>query len=120
VVSCGACGTPGVLDRSAVGDKSAVEKAGVPVVIDQAGVGNDYQDHNLVFYPYRTNLEIHETMDEVLRAKEVRNKMVSEKQALLRWNACEDGLDIKISPQEVIKLAKMSRIGAGEPSNTFG
>jgi choline dehydrogenase-like flavoprotein len=104
VVSCGACSTPGVLERSGVGAKSVLEKAGVPVVVDLPGLGNDYQDHNLVFYPFRTNLEPHETMDEVLRVKEVRDKMVSEKRALLRWNTCDVAMKIRPTEKEVDEL----------------
>ena len=56
VVSAGANGTPGILERSGIGDPQVLEKAGIPVLEDLPGVGNDYQDHHLSLWSYRTNL----------------------------------------------------------------
>ncbi|KAM6508162.1 hypothetical protein FALCPG4_018049 [Fusarium falciforme] len=56
VVSCGALGTPLVLERSGLGDPKVLEKAGVPVQVDLAGVGSNYEDHQLILYLYKTNL----------------------------------------------------------------
>lgn len=85
VVSCGAMGTPSVLERSGVGPKAVLEKAGVPVVEDLYGVGHDYQDHNLIFYPFRTNLDTLETMDEILSGRYPRDQAIKEKNPILRW-----------------------------------
>lgn len=63
VVSAGANGTPGILERSGVGDPKVLEKAGVPVVEDLPGVGNEYQDHHLSLWAYRTNLSPKETIN---------------------------------------------------------
>lgn len=52
VVSSGAMGTPGVLERSGVGAKDVLEKAGVDVVVDLPGVGAEYQDHQLALGIY--------------------------------------------------------------------
>ncbi|KAK5195214.1 hypothetical protein LTR47_002690 [Exophiala xenobiotica] len=56
VLSAGANATPGILERSGVGDAEVLKRAGVPVVEDLPGVGNDYQDHHLSLWAYRTNL----------------------------------------------------------------
>ncbi len=48
VVSAGANATPGILERSGLGDSQVLENAGVPVLEDLPGVGNDYQDHHLL------------------------------------------------------------------------
>lgn len=63
ICSAGANGTPGILERSGVGDKAVLEKAGVPVVEDLPGVGNEYQDHHLSLWAYRTNLTPKETIN---------------------------------------------------------
>lgn len=63
VLSAGANGTPGILERSGVGDPKVLEKAGVQVVEDLPGVGNDYQDHHLSLWTYRTNLTPQETIN---------------------------------------------------------
>lgn len=49
VISCGACATPSVLERSGVGQAELLKKFDIPVVSDLYGVGHDYQDHNLMF-----------------------------------------------------------------------
>ena len=43
VVSAGALGSPGILERSGVGSKDVLAKACVPVVVDLPGVGENYQ-----------------------------------------------------------------------------
>ncbi|KAK4049052.1 hypothetical protein OIV83_004414 [Microbotryomycetes sp. JL201] len=47
VVSAGALGTPGVLERSGVGNKEILKKAGVECKVELDGVGAEYQDHQL-------------------------------------------------------------------------
>lgn len=56
VVSSGALGTPQILERSGVGNPEILKKLDIPVVADVPGVGENYQDHNLLLYPYKTNL----------------------------------------------------------------
>lgn len=63
IVSSGANGTPGVLERSGIGDPKVLEKAGVKTEVDLQGVGNEYQDHHLTLYSYRTNLTPRETIN---------------------------------------------------------
>ncbi|ETN42603.1 uncharacterized protein HMPREF1541_01760 [Cyphellophora europaea CBS 101466] len=63
VVSAGANATPGILERSGIGDPKVLERAGVPVVQDLPGVGNEYQDHHLSLWAYRTNLSPKETIN---------------------------------------------------------
>ncbi|KAF9871858.1 putative alcohol dehydrogenase [Colletotrichum karsti] len=98
VVSCGACGTPGVLERSGVGAKSVLEKAGVPLVSDLPGVGHDYQDHHLILYPYKTALKKEETLDELFSGRISHEDAIAQKHKMLGWN----GVDVigKIRPAE--------------------
>lgn len=63
VVSAGANATPGILERSGVGDSKILEQAGIPVLEDLPGVGSDYQDHHLSLWSYRTNLLPSETIN---------------------------------------------------------
>jgi len=63
VLSAGANGTPLILERSGVGQKEILEKAGVPLVEELDGVGHDYQDHHLTLYAYRTNLNKRDTIN---------------------------------------------------------
>lgn len=45
VVSCGAIDTPALLMRSGIGPAGVLEAAGVPVLVDAPGVGENLQDH---------------------------------------------------------------------------
>jgi alcohol oxidase len=63
VVSAGANATPGILERSGIGDSKVLQGAGIKVVEDLPGVGNDYQDHHLSLWAYRTNLTPSETIN---------------------------------------------------------
>lgn len=63
VVSAGANATPGILERSGVGNAQMLEKMGVPVVEDLPGVGEDYQDHHLSLWTYRTDLKPRECIN---------------------------------------------------------
>ncbi|KXT18311.1 hypothetical protein AC579_959 [Pseudocercospora musae] len=63
VVSAGANATPGILERSGVGNPDILKKAGVECIEDLPGVGEDYQDHHLSLWSYRTNLEPRECIN---------------------------------------------------------
>jgi choline dehydrogenase-like flavoprotein len=104
VVSCGAINSPLVLERSGVGDQRILEDAGVAVVEDLPGVGHDYQDHNLIFYPYRTDLKPHETMDAIIRDVKARDEAILNKSAILRWNTCDVSAKIRPTDAEVAAL----------------
>ncbi|MFC9790129.1 GMC family oxidoreductase [Rhodococcus sp. NPDC127528] len=45
VVSCGATGSPALLQRSGIGPRDLLDGLGIPVVADLAGVGANLQDH---------------------------------------------------------------------------
>lgn len=104
VVSCGACGTPPVLERSGIGSSEVLERAGVPVVEALPGVGRDYQDHNLVLYPYKTSLEPHETIDGILSGRANVGAMVENKDPILGWNAIDISAKLRPTDDDVAAL----------------
>lgn len=63
VVSCGALGTPLVLERSGIGSQNVLAKAGVSLVAENEGVGVDLEDHQLMTYAYKTSLEKGDTIN---------------------------------------------------------
>lgn len=98
VVSCGACATPGVLERSGVGATEVLKAANVPVVAEVPGVGQDYQDHHLIFYPYKTDLGVDETLDGIINQRVDAVKLCTDNDRLTGWN----GIDFssKIRPND--------------------
>ncbi|CAE7174359.1 hypothetical protein PTNB73_02651 [Pyrenophora teres f. teres] len=104
VVTCGACGTPPVLERSGVGPKDVLDRAGVPVVEDLPGVGKDYQDHHLVLYPYKTSLDTTQTIDAVLSGRADVPGMLARKDPMLGWNAIDICSKLRPTAPEVAAL----------------
>jgi alcohol oxidase len=104
VISCGACGTPAVLERSGVGNAEVLERAGVPVVVDLPGVGNDYQDHHLVLYPYRTNLAADETIDGILSGRADATELIAKNDKIMGWNSVDISSKVRPTDDEVSAL----------------
>ncbi|EMC96378.1 hypothetical protein BAUCODRAFT_122385 [Baudoinia panamericana UAMH 10762] len=95
-LSCGALGSPLVLERSGIGSEKVLAEANVPVVAAVPGVGSNYQDHNLVTWSYKTHLKPEETLDGLLS-----QRMSAEeagKVGLLAWSATD--IHAKIRPTE--------------------
>ena len=53
ILSAGSVGSPQLLQLSGVGPKDVLEKAGVPVVHELPGVGENLQDHLEVYFQYK-------------------------------------------------------------------
>ncbi|EUC48625.1 GMC oxidoreductase [Bipolaris oryzae ATCC 44560] len=104
VVTCGACGTPPVLERSGLGSKDILERAGVPLVEELPGVGKDYQDHHLILYPYKTSLEPHQTLDAILSGRADVAKMMENKDPILGWNGIDISSKLRPTEDEVTAL----------------
>ncbi|KAF4978465.1 hypothetical protein FZEAL_5151 [Fusarium zealandicum] len=104
IVSCGACGTPPVLERSGLGDPEILKRAGVPVVLDLPGVGHEYEDHNLALYPYRTALKPRETIDVVLRNPGNRQTLIDNKDDILGWNSIDISSKLRPTEEDVASL----------------
>ena len=104
VVTCGACGTPPVLERSGVGDKSILERAGVPVVEELPGVGKNYQDHHLLLYPYKTSLEPSQTIDDILSGRVDAAELIKNKDKRLGWNSVDVCSKLRPTEDEVSAL----------------
>ncbi|OKL59581.1 hypothetical protein UA08_05056 [Talaromyces atroroseus] len=94
VLASGALGSPQILERSGVGDKQLLSKLGIHVVSDLPGVGNNYQDHNVIFYPYKSSAGISETIDGVVSGRLTLEEALKQKKEtpgrnMIGWN----GLD---------------------------
>jgi alcohol oxidase len=86
VLTAGALGTPQVLERSGVGNPDILKKHGIPIISDLPGVGENYQDHHLLLYPYRSSLGEGETLDGILSGRKDFVKAMEEKDPILGWN----------------------------------
>ena len=87
LLSAGAFGSPAILERSGIGRRDVIEKAGVDLIVKLDGVGENFQgrfsflilprrnrltynvDHQLIIAQYSASDES-ETMDDLLRGDE--------------------------------------------------
>ena len=104
IVSSGALGTPSVLERSGVGNKNLLEKLDIPVISDLPGVGENYQDHHLLLYPYKTSLKPEDTLDSLLSGRTDFAQALGSKDPILGWNAIDIAAKLRFTDQELDTL----------------
>lgn len=104
VLSCGALGSPSVLERSGVGSSKILEQAKVPQVVDLPGVGDGYEDHHLFMYSYRSDLAPDETLDALAGGRLDLGEMIKNQDKRLGWNVQDIGYRIRPTEDEVAAL----------------
>ena len=98
VLSSGAFGSPAILERSGIGSSGVLRGAGVPIIQELPGVGNNYMDHNMAVYAYRTSFGPDETLDAVASGRLDIEELIRNKSSLLGTNSQD--LNIKGRPSE--------------------
>ena len=101
VVSAGALGTPSILERSGVGNKEVLSKLDIPVVSDIPDVGENYQDHHLVLYPYKTSLKPEQTLDGLLSGRKDFGEAMKNNDPILGWNGIDAASKIRPTNKEI-------------------
>jgi alcohol oxidase len=104
ILSCGALGTPSVLERSGVGNPEILKKAGLEVVADIPGVGDNYQDHHLLVYPYLSSLNENETIDALVAGRVDPVELIKQNASILGWNAMDITCKLRPTDSEVASL----------------
>ncbi|KAG2121378.1 GMC oxidoreductase-domain-containing protein [Suillus cothurnatus] len=96
VVSAGTFGSPTILERSGIGAEAILKRCGIEQLVNLPGVGENYQDHNLVIAPYLA-VDGAVTMDAIWRGESILQGKYLE-----QWNSngksliAQNGLDSKI------------------------
>ncbi|KAK8080997.1 hypothetical protein PG997_008815 [Apiospora hydei] len=104
VLSAGTFGTPLILERSGVGDQAILEAAQAPVVAHIPGVGQNYQDHHLMTYTYKTALNPDETADAIIAGRVDMGELLQSKASILGWNAQDITCKLRPNDAEVAAL----------------
>ena len=104
VVSAGALGTPSVLERSGVGSPKILKDVGIDCVSDVPGVGEEYQDHHLLLYPYKSWCTPDETLDDLWSGRKDFVKAMKENDPMLGWNAIDIASKYRPSDQEIKEM----------------
>ena len=90
ILSSGALASASILERSGIGAPTLLNSLGISLTVDLPGVGENYQDHNCMMYPYLTSLEPNETLDGLLSGRLDFSQALADRNPLLGWN----GLDV--------------------------
>ncbi len=107
IVSAGALGTPLLLERSGIGKCEILEKAGIEVISDLAHVGEHYQDHHLITYPYYSSLNEDETLDGLFSGRLNATDAVQNNASILGWNAQDVTGKLRPTDAEVAELGPL-------------
>ncbi|KAL1739826.1 alcohol oxidase-like protein [Schizophyllum fasciatum] len=104
VLAAGAFGSPAILERSGIGCARRLEKLGVPLKVDLPGVGEKYQDHNLLYILYHAPDDT-ETLGNVLQGppEEIaywQKVYDQERRGLMAHNGMDAGIKIRPSAAE--------------------
>ncbi|KAI0089825.1 alcohol oxidase-like protein [Irpex rosettiformis] len=105
VVSAGAFGSPTILERSGIGAKKVLEKYGIEQVVDLPGVGENYQDHQVIFAPYLASEES-DTIDAIVRNEQPAFDNHSDEwkktgKGLMASNALDAGVKLRFTDEEL-------------------
>ncbi|GAB1518032.1 hypothetical protein RhiTH_001090 [Rhizoctonia solani] len=102
VLTSGTLSTPQILERSGIGGKDILDKAGVKTLVDLPGVGKQYQDHYTTFSVFRARAS-EPTADDWLRGDpKVQEEWMRLHAATGKGPAASNGIDagFKIRPTE--------------------
>ncbi|KAF8262158.1 alcohol oxidase-like protein [Lactarius quietus] len=108
LVSAGAFGSPGILERSGIGAKDVLGRVGVKQRVDLPGVGKNYQDHNALFLKYFAADEA-QSLDALFRQKEgAIDAAVAEfgmtRKEISMQSALDAGIKLRPKPSEVAEI----------------
>ncbi|KAF7314829.1 GMC oxidoreductase [Mycena kentingensis (nom. inval.)] len=108
VVSAGALNSPLILERSGIGRRDVLERAGVELVVDLPGVGENYHDHVAVFAPYFADPAT-KTLDPLIRRdpeamKEALEQYERNRTGILATNGVDGGIKLRPHPSELPEL----------------
>lgn len=96
ILSAGAYGSPAILMRSGIGEAGALEKLGIQVMINLAGVGKNLHDHPAIELQYRGS----ETLSSRMAAFAAAGHPIFTEQSLAKARSghCEEAFDIHVYP----------------------
>lgn len=104
VLSCGAFGTPTVLERSGIGSPDILERAHVPLVANIPGVGSHYIDHQLIGSVYKTALDEDQTLDAIFDGRRDVGQLMGTGNGILGWNGVDMTSKLRPTEDEVAAL----------------
>ncbi|KAK6524143.1 hypothetical protein TWF694_005804 [Orbilia ellipsospora] len=106
VVSAGSLSSPCILERSGIGSKEILSKLNILIVSELPGVGENYQDHNVLISSYKSNAKEHEGFDPFLDGRrsvdaEIAALSDPSKPKYIAWNGCVTSSKLRLSDAEL-------------------
>ncbi|KAJ7130938.1 GMC oxidoreductase-domain-containing protein [Mycena filopes] len=113
VLAGGAFGSPAILERSGIGAPAVLKAHGIPQIVDLPGVGENYNDHNLMIIPYHTT-DDEITMDEIFRGTPEQVKVHEDLwlrggKGIMATNGIESGIKIRPTAKDLEVLGPTFR-----------
>ncbi|KZT29805.1 GMC oxidoreductase [Neolentinus lepideus HHB14362 ss-1] len=108
VLSAGTFGSPQILERSGIGRREVLDQVGIDCRIELSEVGENYQDHNVLFVPYLAADDA-ETLDGIVRndPDEVAkwdDLWHTKGTGLMAHNAIDSGVKLRPTSEELKEL----------------
>ncbi|KAH9891941.1 alcohol oxidase-like protein [Cubamyces lactineus] len=105
VLSAGTFGSPAILERSGIGSPDVLNKIGVKQIACLPGVGENFQDHQLILPPYIAADSVH-TLDFILEDDQQEiaawtKQWLANGTGLLATNGLEAGIKLRPSRQDL-------------------
>ncbi|KAJ3578754.1 hypothetical protein NPX13_g1819 [Xylaria arbuscula] len=101
ILSAGTFGTPLLLERSGIGSKKVLGKAGVSLCHDLPGVGSGYQDHQCTITVYNSTSAPEDTWDSIYNGTRNISKMLENNDSMLGWNAFDASAKLRPTMSEI-------------------
>ncbi|CAK5268335.1 unnamed protein product [Mycena citricolor] len=105
VLSGGAFGSPAILERSGIGAPQLLQSLDIKELVPLPGVGENYNDHNLLLNPYHTH-DDEITMDKIFHGSEEDIKPFEERflkdgKGMMAHNGIEAGIKIRPNAEDL-------------------
>ncbi|KAJ6507921.1 GMC oxidoreductase-domain-containing protein [Mycena vitilis] len=105
VVSAGTFGSPAILERSGIGAPDLLKAHDIRQVVDLPGVGENYNDHNLLLVPYYANDE-EVTLNDIWHPKDETDKPHDERwlrdgTGIMAHNSIEAGIKLRPNAKDL-------------------
>ncbi|KAH9852914.1 alcohol oxidase-like protein [Lenzites betulinus] len=113
IISAGAFGSPAILERSGIGSKNVLDRVGIKQIVDLPGVGENYQDHQVIFPSYFTT-DAADTLDGIVTNNEAEvakwtKEWQENKKGLLADNGLDAGVKLRPNKDELAQIGESFR-----------
>ncbi|KAJ7455243.1 GMC oxidoreductase-domain-containing protein [Mycena galericulata] len=105
VLASGAFGSPAILERSGIGASDVLKAHNIHQIVDLPGVGENYNDHNLLLLQYHTTDE-ELTLDDIFHGKDdaikpYEDQWLREGKGMMATNGIEVGIKIRPNAKDL-------------------